>query len=99
MSSLGSPRDGRRLRACEEVEVCALVRLQHVLDVQPLIASPGWPRLTGSLGQPSVDLRVGDVEVQRSAGYVEFDEVTGTHGGQRASYGRFRAHVQDHGSV
>src|SRR5260370_14211461 len=61
--------------ADEKIQVCPLVRLQYVVDVEPRVAAVVRSRRGFPCGRPTRELDFGHVEVQAARLHVKFDEV------------------------
>ena len=84
--------------ALQEVEVEALVGLQHVAVEEPGVAARrGFGRAVAR-GKPRGELVGVDQELEPAGGHVEADAVAGAHDRERAAGGGFRRDVQDHGA-
>src|SRR3954447_6861370 len=90
------PLDGGAARTDEEIEVRSRVRLEHVVDVQPLPATGGVGigRGGGLAGRPACELLVGHVERQPAARHIQLDPVAVPDEGERSAGGRLRRHVE-----
>nr|GEU28270.1 hypothetical protein [Tanacetum cinerariifolium] len=91
---------GRAAVTDQEVEIAAFVGLQHVFDVQLLVAGFRSRRAAGhahclALGH----FGVRDFQIQFAARAIERDPVAVLDDAQRAAGHGFRRHVQHHGAV
>ncbi len=92
-------RNRRASAADQEIEVAALVGLQHVIDVEALVAAAPAVVGSGQFRQARGQFLVADVQVQAALFAVQLDEVAVAHGGQRAACRGLGRHVQHHGAV
>ena len=86
-------------RAAQEVEVHALVGLEHVVEEHARVAARRRGRPRGPGGAAARQLLVAHVQRQPSVRHVELDEVAVLDEGERAADRRLGRHVQDHGAV
>ena len=78
--------DGIAAAAHQDVQVCAEVRLLHVIDVEPGPAACGTRRFA-PFAAAALQFGFVDVEVQPASRYIEFDEVAGAYQRQGATDG------------
>src|SRR5262245_19677005 len=99
MPSVRMARNAGIAPAHEEVEIAALVGLQHTLDIETLIAAARRRLRRGPGLAALAQLLLIDEELEAPSRNVELDHVTVLHQSERAAARGFGRGVEDDGAI